>query len=183
MFPYLALQYLLYRTSEKDLSREHAFLLLGLFSAGLVLLYPRKILAALQYAAYLLWVFTYAVKKTGDVLFSYTFSMLSVHFGGWLYELPYWHDVDMFYNPSYPFFFNSQMLSGAFMVILLIRQKFRVNKPVILGLLVFTVYEVLFTFRVTYYRFMWFDAYLFSRVGMMFLMFSIVKGVKKIECD
>lgn len=181
VFPFIFGNWCIYKAENKQLPYNLAYVLLTLFCGGLVYTYPNKVLASFEYVFYIFGVFLYSMMRSNDVLFSYTYSMLSAHFGGWLYELPYFHSTDMFYNQKYPFYINSQILSGVFLFYLLVKQGFNFNRSVIFGVLFFIVYEILFTVRIFYYRFVICDLYLLSRVGMMVMMFILLKGVKKSE--
>ena len=78
-----------------------------LFGSSLVLMasFPKLYVARLWITYYLV-VYGYGCHVSGDHVFAACYAILSAHFGGWLYEVPFWHPASMFYSTRYPWLVN-----------------------------------------------------------------------------
>jgi len=141
--------------------------------------FPKPYVARL-WIAYCLVVYSYACHVSGDHVFAACYAILSAHFGGWLYEVPFWHPSTMFYSTRYPWLVNTQILSGVFCAWLLKKREIKVNKTMLSAILVYVATSAPFIlFKPTNYDF-WgfgFGLWWLPRVGVMFLLGSIISGI------
>lgn len=160
---------------------RYNLIIISLFSLVILISYPKNIIIAVEWVLYLFISYFVSSHMTGNHKFSTLYSVLSLHFGSWLYEIPYFHSVDMFYDERYIFFINSQILSGIFLFSLIYRRDLKFNMSVLYGLLLFVFWEVVFYIRVNYYRYLWGDFSYLSRVGVMLMFLLVLGGFKKEE--
>ena len=150
--------------------------------ASLVLLFsfPKPYVARL-WIAYCLVVYGYGCRVSGDHVFAACYAILSAHFGGWLYEVPFWHPASMFYSFRYPWLINTQVLSGGFCAWLLKEREIKVNKTMLYAILGYVAVSVLYILDPTKMIDRFYTAASFwwlPRLGTMFLLGASLTGVK-----
>jgi len=130
------------------------------------------------WVAYCLVVYSYACHVSGDHVFAACYAILSAHFGGWLYEVPFWHPPSMFGSFRYPWVVNTQILSGVFCAWLLKKREIKVNKTMLYAILGYIATTFLFIFFKPSHRvFFGVGIWWLPRVGVMFLLGSIITGI------
>ena len=174
----LMMFYIVNRLLENEWRIFMGNIVIFIASIFIIYLYPENMLVALEWVIYILLSYLYLIKKR-DVLFSLTYSILSSSFGGWLYELPYFHPTFMFYDSSCPLYIHTQLLSGIFIFFMLIKEKVKLNKIIIYSFIFFIISEMFFYFKVSYYKQVFLDLFLLSRLGIMILLFSFLTGLNK----
>ena len=149
-------------------------LVLG-FSLILLLSYPKQHVAIL-WTGCCLTVYGYGCRMFDDHVFSACYAILSAHFGGWLYEVPFWHPPSMFFSFRYPWVINTQILSGVFCAWLLKKREIRVNKTMLLAILGYVTVSLLYiaspTNSISKLPVWW-----VPRLGVVFLLGSILTGI------
>lgn len=176
---YLILFYIISKLIKFDISKISGYIIIFTASIFIIYSYPVNIWVSIEWAIYMIISYWYSLKKRNE-LFALTYSILSATFGGWIYEIPYFHPTFMFYDLSCPLYLHSQIISGIFMIGMLIKEKMKINKYIIIAFIVFVISEIFFYIRVNYYKQLYFDLFLFSRLGIMFLLLSFLNGLN--EC-
>ena len=169
--------YVLNKYFERKINKIIGYVIIFGASIYIIYSYPKNIWVSLEWSIYLVLSYWYLIKKR-DILFSITYSILSSCFGGWLYEIPYFHPIFMFYDLSCPLYIHTQILSGVFIFCMLIKQ-IKLNKKIIYAIIIFILSELFFYIRVNYYKQMYVDLFLLSRLGVMLLLFSFLTGLNK----
>ena len=144
-------------------------------STGLLYVYPKLEVAAL-WAVFCYVMFLYGERVSGDHVFAACFAVSSAHFGGWLYEIPFFHPASMFYSFRYPWLVNTQIISGLFCVWLLAKRKIEANRTMLYGSI---IYVLVTLFWLSGYR-IYFPVRLWwlPRVGVMIPLWSTLTGIK-----
>lgn len=147
--------------------------------SSLVLLfsYP-KLHVAILWAAYCLIVYDYGCRVSGDHVFAACYAILSAHFGGWLYETPFWHPPSMFGSFRYPWVINTQILSGVFCAWLLKEREIKVNKTMLYAILGYVAVSVLYILKHGGPILKPVPLWWVPRLGTMLLLGSIISGLK-----
>ena len=122
------LVYVFWLFSERYRSKYISAFFVLVFNMVLLASFPQRMKISYLYITFCLALYGYGIRITGDHVFAACYAVLSAHFGGWLYEVPFWHPSEMFYSFYYPFLANPQILSGLFCVWLLLKREIRVNK-------------------------------------------------------
>ena len=170
--------FVFYMFSKKNGSETLSAFFVVAFSMVLAASCPKPEVAYL-WIAFCLGMYVYGDHVSGDHVFAACFAVLSTHFGGWLYEVPFWHPTTMFYSFRYPWVVNTQILSGVFCVYLLWKRGFKVNKTMIYAVLGYVMMSFFWGILVNpIYQtqgsrgFWW-----VPRVGTMFLLWSALTGI------
>ena len=147
----------------------------SVFSSVLLASYP-KLEVAFLWIIYCFGVFLYANRVSGDHVFAACFAVLSTHFGGWLYEIPFFHPATMFFSSRYPWLVNMQIVSGVFCGFLLWKRGFKRNKTMVWAVLGYVAVSL---FWIADYH-IYFPVRLWwvPRVGTMILLWSTLTGIK-----
>ena len=146
------------------------------FSVALLASYPKMEVAYL-WVTYCLGVYVYGDHVSGDHVFAACYAVSSAHFGGWLYEVPFWHPASMFGSFSYPWVVNTQIVSGVFCLWLLIGKKIKVNKSMLCTGLLYVVLSVFYAVKPDHRVFMAFSLWWLPRIGTMLLLGSALTGL------
>jgi len=146
------------------------------FSIVLLFSYPKPHVARLWIACYLV-IYGYGCHVFGDHVFAACYAILSAHFGGWLYEVPFWHPASMFYSFRYPWLINTQILSGVFCAWLLRKKEVKVNKTMLLALLCYVMVSVFYITKSDQRFFVSLPLWWLPRVVTMFLLGSLLTGI------
>ena len=146
------------------------------FSMGLLFVYPKLEVAVLWFV-YCYAMFLYGEYVSGDHVFAACYAVSSAHFGGWLYEVPFWHPASMFGSFSYPWVVNTQIVSGVFCLWLLIGKKIKVNKSMLCTGLLYVVLSVFYAVKPDHRVFMAFSLWWLPRIGTMLLLGSALTGL------
>ena len=155
-----------------------AFSTMFVIVSSLVLMtsFPKPYVARL-WVAYCLVVYSYACHVSGDHVFAACYAILSAHFGGWLYEVPFWHPASMFYSTRYPWLVNTQIVSGLLCVQLLATRKIEANKTMLLAILGYVAVSFFYILKPSTRVFMSVQLWWLPRVGVIFLLGSIISGI------
>ena len=155
-----------------------AFSTIFVLGSSLVLMasFPKPYVARL-WVAYCLIVYSYACHVSGDHVFAACYAILSAHFGGWLYEVPFWHPASMFGSYRYHWVINTQILSGVFCAWLLKQREIKVNKTMLSAILGYISVSVFYILKPSTRVFMSVQLWWLPRVGVMFLLGSIITGI------
>ena len=159
-----------------------AFSTMFVLGSSLVLMasFPKPYVARL-WVAYCLIVYSYACHVSGDHVFAACYAILSAHFGGWLYEVPFWHPASMFYSFRYPWVVNTQIISGVFCAWLLLKRDVKVNKTMFLAILGYVAVSVMYILDPTKMIDRFYTAaslWWLPRLGTMFLLGASLTGIK-----
>lgn len=155
---------------------SHAFI--GFFIAGIITLYPQAPSVAAQWIVYVLAQYLYGAAKLGHGR-SAVYAVAATHFGSWLYELPYFHPLSMFYSLRYPLKVNTQILSGVLALTVIKIKSLKITRYMGTALLYFLVVETFFLTK-PLHRLLWpCNLMLLARTGVMALTFSLLMGVEK----
>jgi len=167
--------YLFWLFSKKYRYEEFSLIFVLTFSMGLLFVYPKLEVAVLWFV-FCYTIFLYGENVSGDHVFAACFAVSSAHFGGWLYEIPFFHPASMFYSFRYPWLVNTQILSGLFCVWLLAKRKIEANRIMLYGAI---IYVLVTLFWLSGYR-IYFPVRLWwlPRVGTMTLLGSALTGVE-----
>lgn len=115
---------------------------------GLVFKIPFKSLFRLHwhYSGFFEWslfiivYLKYLMRVIGDNLYSLNYVVQCVSCGGWLYEIPFFHPMKMFF-PSGTII-NTQIISIFLLLYLLYERDFKVNKKILLSLFIYVVFSI-----------------------------------------
>jgi len=133
-------------------------LFLAILFASLTMQIPFATLVGFNwsYAAAIEWTFALLIsyfifrKKTRRAEFSFIASALSVHFGGLLYEIPFFCRTQNFpitlFSKEQPLFISSACISLLMLAMILHDLKWKPNEIFFVTLLFFTVFSVLYYF-------------------------------------
>ena len=167
--------YIFWVFSKKYRYEEFSLIFVLTFSMGLLFVYPKLEVAVLWFV-YCYAMFLYGEYVSGDHVFAACYAVSSAHFGGWLYEIPFFHPASMFYSFRYPWLVNTQILSGLFCVWLLAKRKIEANRIMLYGAI---IYVLVTLFWLSGYR-IYFPVRLWwlPRVGTMTLLGSALTGVE-----
>lgn len=146
--------------------------------SSLVLLFsfPKPFVARL-WIAYCLIIYGYGYHVSGDHVFAASYAILSAHFGGWLYEVPFWHPLSMFYSFCYPWVINTQILSGVSCAWLLKKREIKPNKTMLYALLGYIAVSVFYILKPSPRFIMSVQLWWLPRLGTMFLLGSNLTGI------
>lgn len=146
--------------------------------SSLILLFsfPKPYVAQL-WIVYCLVVYGYGWRVSGDHVFAACYAILSAHFGGWLYEVPFWHPASMFFSFRYPWLINTQILSGVFCAWLLKKREIKVNKTMLYAILGHVAVSVLYILKPGGRIFMSASLWWLPRLGVMFLLGASLTGI------
>ena len=161
------------------ISKKHGFELLSaffvlVFSGVLLASYP-NIEVSYLWVTYCLGVYVYGDHVSGDHVFAACFAVLSAHFGGWLYEIPFFHPASMFYSTRYPWLVNTQILSGLFCIYLLIKREIKANKTMLYATLGYVATSLFWI--ADYHIYFPIKLWWLPRLGAMVLLWSALTGL------
>ena len=154
------------------------FVLLSSFV--LLFSYPKPYVARL-WIVYCLVTYGIGFHVSGDHVFAACYAILSAHFGGWLYEVPFWHPASMFYSFRYPWLINTQILSGVFCAWLLRKREIKANKTMLLATLCHGAASVFYVLKPHSRVFMSIGLWWLPRLGVMFLLGSVLTGIEAVK--
>ena len=148
------------------------------FGSSIVLLFSfPKTEVALLWISYCLVVYIFGCLVFGDHVLAACYAISSAHFGGWLYEIPFWHPTSMFYSFHYPWVINTQILSGVFCVWLLNKREVKANKTMLLAIFGYVSVLWFWVLKLRYRLFRTVPLWWMPRLGVMFLLGSILTGI------
>ena len=148
---------------------------ISVFSMVLLISYPKPEVAFL-WIIYVFTVYYYGASVSGDHVFAACFAVSSAHFGGWLYEIPFFHPASMFYSTRYPWLVNTQILSGLFCIYLLIKREFKANKTMLYATLGYVAMSLFWI--ADYHIYFPIKLWWLPRLGAMVLLWSALTGIK-----
>ena len=148
------------------------------FSMGLLFVYPKLEVAVLWFV-YCYAMFLYGEYVSGDHVFAACYAVSSAHFGGWLYEVPFWHPSSMFFSTRYPWLVNMQIVSGLFCLYLLAEKKIKINRNMIYAAALYAVLSVFYAVKPDHRVFMAVSLWWLPRVGVMVLLWSALTGIEQ----
>jgi len=162
--------------SKKYGSKHFSSYLVAGFSVILIASYPKPHVSYL-WVIYCLGAYIYGDHVSGDPVFAACFAVLSTHFGGWLYEIPFFHPASMFYSLRYPWLVNTQIVSGLFCIYLLVEKKIKANKLMLSAALWYVALSLFYILKPPHRFFMPMSLWWLPRVGTMTLLGSALTGI------
>jgi len=162
--------------SKKYRYEEVSLIFVLTFSMGLLFVYPKLEVAVLWFV-FCYTMFLYGERVSGDHVFAACFAVSSAHFGGWLYEIPFFHPASMFYSTRYPWLVNTQIVSGLFCIYLLVEKKIKANKLMLSAALWYVALSLFYILKPPHRFFMPMSLWWLPRVGTMTLLGSALTGI------
>jgi len=149
----------------------------AVFSLVLLISFPKNPIVSCLWVMFCLGLYAYGNHMSGDHVFAACYAVSATHFGGWLYEIPFWHPSTMFYSLRYPWAINTQILSGILCVYLLLGKGIRGNKIMLYAALGYVATSLFFITK-PLHRIYWpINLWWLPRIGVMVLLWSALTGI------
>lgn len=167
-------------TRYVDPGQYASYLLVIFFGTIVAALYPGAHRIGLFWGFYTVLLYTYQIYYTwrGHVEAA-CYAIAATHFGGWLYEIAFWHPSTMFYSTRYLWLVNTQILSGVFCVLSATRTRLVLNRVLVASLLYYLVTTVFWVTRFLHREYWPSSLWWLPRSGVMFLMWALIRETEK----